>query len=312
MQWLTGTPNFNFMKYRRAAIVASSVLTVIAIGSLLVRGFNFGIDFTGGLIVEVSYSTPADLVAIRSELEAAGFTSAQVQNFGSTADVLIRLPPLADDADATQVQAQAQLLDILRRQSADVTVQRVESVGPQVGEDLAEQGSLAMLFALIMVFIYVMVRFRWKLAVGAIVATAHDIIVTAGVFSVFGWQFDLPVLGSILAVLGYSLNDTIVVYDRIRDNFRVMRRGSPESIVNASINQTLSRTIVTGVTTLLVLSALFLLGGDALQGFSVALIIGVVVGTYSSIYVGSAMALALKVTPSDLVAAKQEKVDELP
>jgi preprotein translocase subunit SecF len=300
------------MKYRRAAIVASSLLTVIAIGSLLVRGFNFGIDFTGGLIVEVSYSEPADLVAIRSELEAAGFTSAQVQTFGSTADVLIRLPPLDDAADATQTQTQAQLLDILRRQRADVTVQRVESVGSQVGEDLAEQGGLAMLFALIMVFVYVMLRFRWKLAVGAIVATAHDIIVTAGIFSVFGWQFDLTVLGSILAVLGYSLNDTIVVYDRIRDNFRVMRRGSPEVIVNSSINQTLARTLVTGLTTLLVLSALFLLGGDALKGFSVALIIGVVVGTYSSIYVASAMALALNVTPSDLVVAKQEKVDELP
>jgi len=310
MQWLTGTPNFDFMKYRRVAMTVSSLLTIIALAAIVFKGLNFGVDFTGGVIVEVSYEAAPNLDGIRANLTAAGFESPQVQNFGSTTDVLIRLPPV--DASSNIAAVQEQVLGILRAESANVTLRRLESVGPQVGEDLAEQGGLAMLFALIMVFIYVMLRFRWKFAVGAIVATLHDIIVTTGVFAVVGWQFDLTVLGSILAVLGYSLNDTIVVYDRIRDNFRLMRRGTPFEIVNASVNQTLARTLVTGVTSLLVLVALMFLGGDTLWGFSVALIIGIVVGTYSSIYVASAMALALKVSPADLVETKQERVDELP
>ena len=310
MQWLTGTPSFDFMKYRRVAMAASSLLTIIALAAILFKGLNFGVDFTGGVIVEVSYEVAPNLDGIRANLTAAGFESPQVQNFGSTTDVLIRLPPV--DAASNIAAVQEQVLAILRAESSNVTLRRLESVGPQVGEDLAEQGGLAMLFALIMVFIYVMLRFRWKFAVGAIVATLHDIIVTTGVFAVLGWQFDLTVLGSILAVLGYSLNDTIVVYDRIRDNFRLMRRGAPVEIVNASVNQTLARTLVTGVTSLLVLVALMFLGGDTLWGFSVALIIGIIVGTYSSIYVASAMALALKVSPADLVETKQERVDELP
>ena len=224
--------------------------------------------------------------------------------------MLIRLPPIGDATDAATTRDR--LLEILRAHDPGVEPRGAEVVSAQVGAELAEQGGLAMLFAMIMIFIYVMLRFRWKLAIGAIVATLHDVIVTVGVFSVLGWQFDLVVLGSVLAVLGYSLNDTIVVYDRIRDNFRLMRRGSPTAIVNASVNQTLGRTLVTGVTSLLVLVALLFLGGETLWGFSVALIIGIVVGTYSSIYVASAMALLLKVTPADLVAAKAEKVDELP
>jgi preprotein translocase subunit SecF len=204
------------------------------------------------------------------------------------------------------------VLEVLRAQDRDVTIRRLEAVGAQVGEDLFENAGLALLFALILVFVYVMVRFRWKLAVGAIVATMHDMIVTAGIFAVAGWQFDLTVLGSLLAVLGYSLNDTIVVYDRIRDNFRLMRRGSAEAIVNASVNQTLARTLVTGITSLLVLFALMFIGGETLWGFSVTLIIGIVVGTYSSIYVASSMALALEVAPSDFTVTKQERVDELP
>ena len=310
MQWLTGVPKFNFMKYRHTALIVSAIVTLVALGSLMVRGLNLGLDFTGGVIIEVSYPQEADLEAIRSELESAGFETAQVQNFGSTSDVLIRLPPMevAEDQGAVQ----DQVLGILRAQDRDVALREFASVGSQVGEELTEQGGLAMLFALIMIFIYVMLRFRWKLAIGAIVATVHDVIVTMGFFSVFGLQFDLTVLGSVLAVMGYSLNDTIVVYDRIRDNFRLVRRGTPESIVNVSINQTLARTLVTGVTGLLVLVALLFIAGDTLWGFSVALIVGIIVGTYSSIYVASAMALMLKVTPSDLVAAKQEKVDDLP
>lgn len=310
MQWLRRTPNFNFVRFRRVAMVASSVVSFVALVAIFYPGLNYGLDFTGGVIVEVGYTSPANLDAIRSGLANAGFEQAQVQNFGSSSEVLIRLPPIDDATGVTT--AQDRVLSVLRAQSADVTIRGLAAVGPQVGEDLAEQGGLAMVFALLLVFVYVMLRFRWKLAVGAIVATLHDVLVTAGLFAAFGWQFDLTVLGAILAVLGYSINDTIVVYDRIRDNFRLMRRGSAEAIVNASVNQTLSRTIVTGLTTLLVLVALMFFGGETLWGFSVALIIGILVGTYSSIYVASSMALALNVTPADFIETKQEKVDELP
>ena len=310
MQWLTGTPNFNFMKYRRVALIASAVLTLMSFGSLAFRGLTLGIDFTGGVILEVRYPQEANLEDIRSDLADAGYDTAQVQTFGSVTDVLIRLPPL--DATQDRGTAQEELLGILRAREPNVEQRNFADVDSQVGGELAEQGGVAMLLAMIMIFIYVMLRFRWKLALGAIVATAHDVIVTVGLFSVLGLQFDLTVLGSVLAVLGYSLNDTIVVYDRIRDNFRIVRRGTPESIVNLSVNQTLARTLVTGVTTLLVLAALLVVGGDTLWGFSVALIFGIVIGTYSSIYVASAMALALKVTPADLMPAKREEIDELP
>ncbi len=310
MQWIPANPNFDFMRFRRPAMIFSIVASVVSIVALVVMRLNLGLDFTGGVILEVTYPGPADLVEIRRELEGAGFNTAQVQNFGSVNDVLIRLPPVAAATETTDLQNR--LLGVLRAGEPNVNVQRLEAVGPQVGEDLAEQGALAMVFALIMIFIYVMIRFRWKLALGAIVATVHDVLLTVGAFSLFHWEFDLTVLGSVLAVLGYSLNDTIVLYDRVRDNFRLIRRGTPESIVNASVNQTLSRTLITSGTTLLTVVALFLLGGDALWGFSLTLIIGIVVGTYSSIYVASAMALALQVTPADVVAAKAEKVDELP
>lgn len=310
MQWLRGTPNFNFVKYRRVAMVTSTLLSLISIGSVFYPGLNYGLDFTGGIIVEAGYSQPPNLDGVRSGLTDAGFESAQVQNLGSSSEVIIRLPPVDDAEGVTAVQER--VLGVLREQGGDVTIRRLESVGGQVGEDLFENAGLALLFALLLVFVYVMLRFRWKLAVGAIVATLHDVLVTTGVFAFMRWPFDLTVLGSILAVLGYSLNDTIVVYDRIRDNFRLMRRGSAEAIVNASVNQTLARTLVTGVTSLLVLIALMLLGGDTLWGFSVALIIGILVGTYSSIYVASSMALALNVSPQDFVESKQEQVDELP
>jgi preprotein translocase subunit SecF len=308
MQFLTGTPNYNFVKWRRVAMVGSSLMSLIAFITIFYPGLNYGLEFTGGVIVEAQYTNPPDLEAIRVGLTEAGFESAQVQ--ASRSDVLIRLPATDDAESAAAVRDR--VLAVLRTQGEDVNVLPLEFVGSQVGEDLAEQGFLAMLFALIMVFAYVMLRFRWKLAVGAIVATVHDVLVTTGVFAIMGWQFDLTVLGSILAVLGYSINDTIVVYDRIRDNFRLMRRGTPEAIVNASMNQTLARTLVTGITSLLVLFALMFIGGDTLWGFSVALIIGIVVGTYSSIYVASSMALALNVTPADFTVTKQEKVDELP
>jgi preprotein translocase subunit SecF len=318
MQWLSRTPNFDFVRYRRVAMVASGVATLLAIVALIYPGMNYGLDFTGGVIVEAEYERPADLEAIRQGLADAGFESAQVQNFGSSSEVLIRLPPAdeaaqtdaADDAEATDVQER--VLAVLRGQDPNVTIRGSANVGSQVGDDLFVNAGLALFFALLLVFVYVMLRFRWKLAIGAIVATVHDIIVTAGIYALSGWSFDLTVLGSLLAVLGYSINDTIVVYDRIRDNFRLMRRGTPETIVNASVNQTLARTLVTGVTSLLVLFAMMVLGGDTLFGFAVTLVIGIIVGTYSSIYIASSMALALKIEQADFVEQKQVKVDELP
>ena len=309
MQWLTRTPNFNFVKYRRVAMIGSALATLLALVAIVYPGLNYGLDFTGGVLVNVEYSRPADLDSIRSRLAEAGFESATVQNIGTSSRVQIRLPP---DPTGTVSAVQDNVLRLLRADDPAVTPRGSSAVGSQVGEDLFENAGFALLWALILVFAYVMLRFRWKLAVGAIVATLHDVIVTTGIFAVAGWQFDVTVLGSILAVLGYSLNDTIVVYDRIRDNFRLMRRGSAETIVNASVNQTLARTLVTGVTSLLVLFALMFIGGDTLWGFAMALVIGIVVGTYSSIYIASSMALALEVAPSDFTVTKQERVDELP
>src|SRR5262245_844855 len=315
MQWLSRTPNFDFVKYRRVAMVTSTTLSLLAIISIFYPGLNYGLDFTGGILVEARYSAPPELDRIRTELSGGGFEDAQVT--GSGADVLIRLPP-PEGAEGAQASAEAvnalrdRVLEVLRAEDPDVTILRADNVGGQVGEELFENAGLALLFALIMIFVYVMLRFRWKLAVGAIVATVHDVLVTTGIFELAGCSFDLTVLGSILAVLGSSINDTIVVYDRIRDNFRLMRRGTPEAIVNASMNQTLARTLVTGVTTLLVLFAMIFLAGETLWGFSIALVIGIVVGTYSSIYVASSMALVLKVEQSDFVEAKKVHADELP
>jgi preprotein translocase subunit SecF len=310
MQLFSKAPRFAFMAHRRAAAALSGTLILVSLLSLVFRGLSFGMDFTGGLLLEIAYGRPADLTEVRIALERAGYPSAQLQSFGSTRDVLIRLPPQTVDQDPDAVEEQ--ILAALRARDASAEVHRIEFVESQVGADLVEQGSLAMLFALLMIFIYVMLRFRWKLAVGAIVALVHDVIVTVGFFSVFGLPFDLTVLGSVLAVIGYSLNDTIVVFDRVRENFRLVRREAAEVIIDASINQTLARTIVTGLTTLLVLVALLFLGGETLRGFSTALIVGIVIGTYSSVYVASAVALVLKVVPNDLAPPKHEPADDMP
>ena len=302
--------HINFMGLRKGAFILSVLLIVLSIGSIATRGLNFGIDFTGGVLLEVGYPQAADLPAVRDQLANAGIERAQVQNFGTSRDVMIRIMP-----DETQNNADVgeKIMAILHDATPGVELRRVEFVGPQVGEELTEQGSLAMLFALIMIGGYVWARFQWKLSAGALAALTHDVIITLGFFAVTQIAFDLSVLAAVLAVIGYSLNDTIVVYDRIRENFREIRNGEPELIMNVSLNQMLGRTLVTSGTTLLVLSALFFLGGEAIRPFSVALLVGIFVGTYSSIYVASALALELKLTLADLMPPKKEDlVDDMP
>lgn len=303
------TPDFNFMGRRRVAAVVSAALILMSLGSIGVRGLNLGIDFTGGLMLEVGYAGPADLAEIRLALAEAGFATSLVQTFGTASDVLIRLPP-QEDQDGGVIRDR--VLNSLAERDPTVDVRRIDFVDSQVGEDLTEDGGLAMLIALILIFIYVMLRFRWKFAAGTITALIHDVIIVVGFFSVFGFSFDLTVLAAVLATIGYSLNDTIVVFDRIRENFRSMRRDSAEKIINVSINQMLGRTIITSMTTLLVLSSLYFLGGESVSGFALALIVGVLVGTYSSIYIASASALALNVSPVDLLPPKREEIDSLP
>jgi preprotein translocase subunit SecF len=261
------------------------------------------------VLLEVGYPRPAELESIRGLLQDAGYDGALVQSFGTASDVLVRLPPQDEGMDGTAIRNT--VLSLLRQQDPAVDLRRVEFVGPQVGQELAEQGALALLFALLMILAYVSFRFQWKFSLGAVAALAHDVIITVGIFALFQIPFDLAVLAAILAVIGYSLNDTIVIFDRIRENFLTLRRESSERVMNVSLNQTLARTIVTGVTTLLVLLALLIVGGDALYGFSIALIIGIVVGTYSSIYIASATALGLKVSTVDLLPPQKEEDETL-
>ena len=298
------------MGKRKIAVAVSLLLIATSVVSLATRGLNFGVDFTGGLLLEVGYDGPAELPIIRASLANSGFADAQVQNFGSASEVLIRMLPRPDVETDKLGQ---QLLDVLKVSDPSVQLRRVEFVGPQVGEELTERGGTAMIFALLMILAYIMLRFQWKFAVGSVAALIHDVIITIGIFSVLQLPFDLSVLAAVLAVIGYSLNDTIVVFDRIRENFRQIRRGSAASIMNTSINQMLVRTIITSFTTLLVLLSLLFLGGEVVRGFSIALIIGIGIGTYSSIYTASTAALALDVQPTDLLPPKQDdKVDALP
>jgi preprotein translocase subunit SecF len=309
MAFFDRTPTIRFMAGRRVAVAISAAAILISLGSIGVRGLNLGIDFTGGLLVEAGYAGTADLAKIRSVLAEEGYETPLVQNFGTASDVLIRLPP-EEEQDGGAIRDR--LLSVLAADDPSVELRRVEFVDGQVGDDLTEQGGLAMLIALILIFIYVMLRFRWKFAAGTITALVHDVIIVVGFFSIFGFGFDLTVLAAVLATIGYSLNDTIVVFDRIRENFRLMRRGSAEEIINNSINQMLGRTIITSMTTLLVLASLYFLGGESVSGFALALIVGVLVGTYSSIYIASASALALDVSPVDLLPLKREEIDSLP
>jgi preprotein translocase subunit SecF len=313
MKWIKEKTSIDFLsrtpRWTAMGIAIASV--VISLALLGTRGLNYGIDFTGGILMEVGYPEAADVDRIRQLMDDAGFTEVQVQRFGADTDVLLRLPP-QPEADADNVRQT--LSETLAADQPDVDVRRVEFVGPQVGEDLREQGATAMIAATCMIFVYIMFRFQWKFAIGSVAALVHDVVLVLGFFSFFGWQFDLTVLASVLAVIGYSLNDTVVVFDRVRENFALLRGLSPEQVINQSLNDTLSRTIMTGLTTLMVLTALYFIGGETLGPFSLALIIGVLIGTYSSIYVASATSLFLRVTAQDMMPPDKNPrlVDDLP
>ncbi len=299
----TKQDRFDFMGRRTLAYIFSGILLLGSAAGLVTNGLNLGIDFTGGTLVELGYPEPADLDAIRAALGESEFGDASVQAFGSPLDVLVRLPQSTAEGDA---EVSTRVLEVL----PGAEMRRIEFVGPQVGEELTEDGALAMLYALIGILVYVMLRFTLKFSAGAIAALVHDVLIVLGFFAVTQIEFDLPVLAAILAVIGYSLNDTIVVFDRIRENFRRLRKREPVEVINTSLNQTLSRTLITSLTTLLVLTALFFLGGELIHAFATALIVGVVIGTYSSIYVASTTTLALGVQKADLMPVQKD--DEVP
>lgn len=302
----------DFLGKRNLAYIFSALLLLVSIGSLATQGLNMGIDFTGGTLVEVAYKDAADLTVIRGALADDGFADAMVQHFGSARDVLIRLKP---DEAVSSAELSASVVAAINKKTAEpAELRRVEFVGPQVGDELAEDGGLAMLYSMFGVLIYIAWRFEYKFALGSVAALIHDVILTLGFFSLFGLEFDLTVLAAVLAVIGYSLNDTIVVFDRIRDNFRLLRQVGSEEVMNISLNETLSRTLMTSFTTILVLVALAVLGGEIIHNFSVALLVGILIGTYSSIYVASPIVLALGITQQDLMVPVKEgtDVDDLP
>jgi len=310
MRKLIGEINFDFMGRHQFAYMVSGVLIGIAVLAIAIRGLSFGVDFTGGYTIEVGYDQAADLNAIRGALGSAELPDSVVQTFGTSTDVLIRMAPIegANSADVS-----TEVLNVLQSAAeasgSDVTMRRVEFVGPQVGEELREKGGIAVLTALFGIIVYVWFRFEKKFSVGSVLALVHDVVITVGFFALFQIEFDLTILAAILAVIGYSLNDTIVVFDRIRENFRLMRDGTPAQIMNSSINQTLSRTVITSGTTLLVLLSLFFFGGKIIHGFSLALLVGIVIGTYSSIFVASLTVLRLGITREDLMPVEKEGAD---
>ena len=298
---------YNFMGLRRYAVVFSALMLVVSSWSLYTQGLVLGLDFSGGTQIEVGYDQPADVGELREKLESAGFDNPVVVHFGSETDVLIRLQGEPDQKLAEQV------VEVLQGEDEQIDLRRVDFVGPQIGEELREDGGLGMLTALAIVMLYVAIRFQLKFSVGAVLALAHDVIITLGIFSLARFEFDLTVLAAVLAVVGYSLNDTIVVSDRIRENFRKIRKASPVEVINESLSQTLWRTINTSATTFIVLLALFFIGGELIHNFAIALMIGVGIGTYSSIYVAATVMLALNVHREDLLETVEgELVDDLP
>ncbi|MBD3670855.1 MAG: protein translocase subunit SecF [Gammaproteobacteria bacterium] len=303
--------NIDFLGVRKLAMGLSIAMLVISIASFFVRGMNLGLDFSGGTLIEAGYPEAVELEEIRSLLAQEGYDEAVVQHFGTAKEVLIKVAPRVELSSA---QLSSEILRSLRKANEEVDMRRVEYVGPQIGEELREDGGLALIFALIGILIYVALRFEYRFALGSVAALIHDVIITLGFFSLFQLEFDLTVLAAVLAVIGYSLNDTIVVFDRIRENFRRMRKVGSFEVINASLNQTLSRTLMTSATTLLVLLALFFLGGELIHGFATALMIGVLIGTYSSIYVASSMIHAMGVSKADLMPVEKEgeDLDEIP
>lgn len=301
------TKTINFMRWRKPFYVIAIVFCLASIASLMVKELNFSLDFTGGAQVELTYSEAVDLAGVRQTLQGAGWGDAIVQNFGSASDIIIRLS--SEDPDVGN-----QIAQLMQAADADqqVTVKRVEFIGPQVGEELRDQGGIGLLLALGGILLYVAMRFQLKFSSAAIVALLHDAIFTLGILSFFGVPFDLTVLAALLAGVGYSLNDTIVVFDRVRENMRLMRNADLEHVINVSTTQTLARTLATSVSTILVLMSLLLVGGDSLQGFAITLIVGVVVGTYSSIYVANGLLMTQKLTREDLIPKQLEEVDERP
>ncbi|MGV0036257.1 MAG: protein translocase subunit SecF [Candidatus Azotimanducaceae bacterium WSBS_2022_MAG_OTU7] len=301
----------DFMGYRRIAAGISIVLVLLSIVSLAINKVEWGLDFTGGSLVEVEYENPIDPESIRSQLNEAGYTGHVVQYFGSDRDILVRIPPQKGFDLKENARLGDKILASLKESSGEsVELRRSEFVGPAVGEELTNQGGIGLMTALGVVLLYVAFRFQLKFAVGAVVALFHDVMITLGIFSITRWDFDLTVLAALLAVIGYSLNDTIVVSDRIRENFRLMRRTPPIKVINTSLNQTLGRTLVTSLTTLLVLITLLVLGGELISGFAIGLIIGVLVGTYSSIYVASNMLIFMGISQQDLAIPEKEGADD--
>lgn len=327
MEFLKKDLKIDFLGRRRVAAIVSGVVILACIVSMVIQGINFGLDFTGGTLVEVRYEEQVSVDELREQLAAVGFEDTTVQYFGTSRDVMIRLP--SDEGSGSAAQLSSEIIETLRQpysetlaesvegglqacQKSDgsvgdcfVQMRRVEFVGPKVGQELTDQGGLAMLYALIGILVYVAWRFEWRFAIGAVVALVHDVLITIGVFSIFQVDFSLAVLAAVLAVIGYSLNDTIVVFDRSRENFRKSRQGSAIEIMNRSINQTLRRTILTSLTTLLVVLTLLLFGGEVIWGFAFALLIGVLVGTYSSIFVASPVVLALRISREDMAVEDQ-------
>ena len=303
---LLGKIKFDFMGKRKLAMIFSLTLIVISVGSLITRGLNFGLDFTGGTAVVVDFEKDVELDTIRDALKKSDFIEASVQNFGSSKSVQVRFQ---SENDAQSQQLRDQLNEIIQPIDPTATVGKGDFIGSQVGEELVDQGSLAILYAIIGILLYVTMRFEWRFSIGSVAALVHDVIITVGVFSVIQMEFDLTILAALLAVIGYSLNDTIVVFDRVRENFKTLRKKSPSEVFNTSISQTLSRTVITSLTTLLVLLALFFIGGAMIHGFAFALIVGVIIGTYSSIFVASTATLSLGISREDLMPVEKEGVN---
>jgi len=305
MRFLNRKTHIDFMGKRKLAFTLSAIFIVLSVSTLVLRGLNFGLDFTGGMLIEVSYPSAPQISEVRANLESAELDDAVVQTFGTASDIVVRVPPRSEEESDAELSTVV-LGALQQGVEGEIVMRRVEFVGPQVGEELTEQGILAVVYALIGIFLYVMFRFQWRFSVGAVVALIHDVIISMGILSLLQIEFDLTVVAALLAVIGYSLNDTIVLFDRIRENFPRLRKGSPVEVVNTSVNETLSRTLMTSMTTLLVLVALFVFGGEIIHAFAFTLIVGVLVGTYSSIYVASSTLLYLGVSKYDLLQVEKE------